>query len=81
MKKAMLICLLLSLSPLSGGAVETSPHSFHPKPHIALIIDDIGDNLRLGRRAVRLAGNVTCAFLPHTAYARQLAISAHKRDK
>lgn len=81
MKKTALTCLLLSLLPLAGGAVEPSPLPFHPKPHIALIIDDIGDNLRLGMRAVRLPGNVTCAFLPHTAYARQLAVSAHKRSK
>lgn len=81
MKKTSLICLLLSLLPLSGGAKEPSPPHFRPKPHIALIIDDIGDNLRLGLRAVRLPGNVTCAFLPHTTYARQLAVSAHKRDK
>jgi uncharacterized protein len=81
MKNTTLICLLLNLSTLSCGAVETSPHSFHPKPHIALIIDDIGDNLRLGRRAIRLPGNVTCAFLPHTTYARQLAAAAHKREK
>jgi polysaccharide deacetylase 2 family uncharacterized protein YibQ len=71
----------LSLLPLPGGAVEPSPPSSHPKPHIALIIDDIGDNLHLGLRAVRLPGKVTCAFLPHTTYARRLAVSAHKRNK
>jgi polysaccharide deacetylase 2 family uncharacterized protein YibQ len=61
--------------------MEPSPLALHPKPHIALIIDDIGDNLRLGLRAIRLPGNVTCAFLPHTDYARRLAVSAHKRAK
>ena len=81
MKRTSLICLLLSLLPLPGGAVEPSPPSSHPKPHIALIIDDIGDNLHLGLRAVRLPGKVTCAFLPHTTYARRLAVSAHKRNK
>jgi len=49
--------------------------------NIALIIDDIGDNLRNGLRAVRLPGAITCAFLPHTTYARQLAVSAHQRSK
>ena len=81
MKHAFLICLLLSLIPLPGGAAEPTPVPLQPKPHIALIIDDIGDNLRLGLRAVRLPGNVTCAFLPHTTYARQLAVAAHKRSK
>ena len=61
--------------------MELSLPSSHPNPHIALIIDDIGDNLHLGLRAVRLPGNVTCAFLPHTTYARRLAVSAHKRNK
>ncbi len=81
MKRTSLICLLLSLLPLPGGAVEPSLPSSYPQPHIALIIDDIGDNLHLGLRAVRLPGKVTCAFLPHTTYARRLAVSAHKHNK
>jgi len=81
MKKTLLICLLLSLLPCSAGVAEPTSNSLQYKPHIALIIDDIGDNLRLGLRAIRLPGNVTCAFLPHTTYARRLAISAHKRNK
>ncbi len=81
MKHVSLIILLLSLIPLPGRAAEDTPPSPHFKPRITLIIDDIGDNLRLGLRAVRLPGDVTCAFLPQTTYARQLAIAAHKRDK
>ena len=61
--------------------MEPSPLPSSTKPLIALIIDDIGDNLRLGLRAIRLPGNVTCAFLPHTTYARQLAKSAHRQHK
>lgn len=81
MKYASLICLLLSLIPLPGEAAEHASVPLQSRPHIAIIIDDIGDNLRLGLRAVRLPGDVTCAFLPHTTYARQLAIAAHKRAK
>jgi polysaccharide deacetylase 2 family uncharacterized protein YibQ len=81
MRKTSLICLLLSLLPLCGGALETSPLAAHSQPHIALIIDDIGDNLSHGLRAIRLPGAITYAFLPHTAYARQLAVSAHQRSK
>ena len=81
MNKASLIYLLLSLIPLNGVAVEPQPLSATSKPLIALIIDDIGDNLRLGLRATRLPGNVTCAFLPRTTFARKLAKSAHKRNK
>jgi len=75
------LCLILSLISFSARAAEP-PSSLDPSPpRIALIIDDIGDNLHNGLRAVRLPGAVTCAFLPHTAYARQLAVSAHKRRK
>jgi len=81
MKKSSLIWLLLSLLPLTGGAAEPSQSAAHPVAHIALIIDDIGDNLKLGTRAVRLPGAVTCSILPHTAYARQLAAAAHRNDK
>ncbi|MEJ2564665.1 MAG: divergent polysaccharide deacetylase family protein [Gammaproteobacteria bacterium] len=81
MKRILRICLFLSLIPLSSGAVAASPLSSHSTPRIAIIIDDIGNNLHLGLRAVRLPGSVTCAFLPHTIYARRLAIAAHKRNK
>ena len=52
-----------------------------PPPLIAVIIDDIGDNLSQGLRAVRLPAPVATAFLPHTFYARRLAQIAHKHDK
>lgn len=81
MKKATLLCLLLGLFPFSSGAAVPPPPLSHPQPSIALIIDDIGDNLSHGLRAVRLPGIVTCAFLPHTAFAQQLAVSAHKHNK
>jgi len=82
MKKAPWLYLILSLLPFTAGAAEPPPPLDDPhQPRIALIIDDIGDNLHYGLRAVRLPGEVTCAFLPHTAYARQLAVSAHKRGK
>ena len=81
MKKTLLYCLLLNLLPLSGGAAETSPPFSRPSPSIVIIIDDIGDNLSYGLRAVRLPGAVSCAFLPHTVYARRLAIAAHKLNK
>lgn len=46
-----------------------------------LIIDDIGDNLPLGRRAVDLPGPVAIAVLPHTAYSTRLAERATTRGK
>ena len=79
MKRVGLFCLLFGLIPLLAGAGQSVPVSKHAT--IAIIIDDLGDNLSYGLRAVRLPGEVTCAFLPHTLYARQLAVAAHRRDK
>ena len=40
---------------------------------IAVIIDDLGDNQRKGRRALALPGEVTLAVLPHTRWGQDLA--------
>src|SRR3569832_1471725 len=50
-------------------------------PLVAIIIDDIGDNLSQGLRAVRLPAPAATALLPLTFYARRLAQIAHKHDK
>lgn len=43
-----------------------------------LIIDDMGNSLPLGQRALQLPGKINFSFLPHTPNARQLAEQAHK---
>lgn len=50
-------------------------------PQLVLIIDDIGDNLALGRRAVDLPGAVAIAVLPHTTHSHALAERAANRGK
>ncbi len=40
---------------------------------VALIIDDIGNDLVNGRGVVELPGPLACAFLPHTPHAARLA--------
>jgi polysaccharide deacetylase 2 family uncharacterized protein YibQ len=40
---------------------------------LAIVIDDLGNERRVGERAARLPGPVTCSVLPHTPYARELA--------
>ncbi len=61
---------------------EEPPFQETPKTaYIAIIIDDLGNNLREGRRAIRLPGPVACAILPHTAHSRHLAQEAYARNK
>jgi polysaccharide deacetylase 2 family uncharacterized protein YibQ len=50
-------------------------------PRIAIIIDDLGNQRRLGHDAVALPGPVAMAFLPHTPFARELAAVAHAQGK
>lgn len=51
------------------------------RPRVAIIIDDLGDNFVNGLRSVRLAGKVTCAFLPFAPYTNGLARQAHFQEK
>lgn len=48
------------------------------QPAISIIIDDLGYLKTRDSRALKLPGNVTYSFLPHTPYARELAIQANK---
>ncbi|MBE0509813.1 MAG: divergent polysaccharide deacetylase family protein [Gammaproteobacteria bacterium] len=61
---------------LLGGIAQADE-----RPVIALIIDDIGDRLPEGQRAVELPGAVTYAILPHTPFARRLAKLGHAQGK
>jgi len=66
--------LLLSVWLASHADMQTNPI-------ISIIIDDLGYQYKLGQRAVRLNGNITCAFLPNTPYAHRLAEQAHRQQK
>lgn len=50
-------------------------------PTVALIMDDLGNQLTAGRRVLALPGPVACSFLPHTRYAAALAEQAHQGGK
>lgn len=63
----------LAVGPPVAGAEDT--------PRIALIIDDIGQQLEPGRRAVALPGPVALAFLPHRPHVERLARAAERADK
>ena len=48
---------------------------------ITIIIDDLGNNLGAGQRAINLPGPVTYAILPYRPHSRRLAEQAHQQNK
>jgi polysaccharide deacetylase 2 family uncharacterized protein YibQ len=48
-------------------------------PKISVIIDDVGDNQRLGYRATKLPIQVALSILPHTPFSHELAVIGHNR--
>ena len=69
------------MSGLSGLARAETPLIDHSQPRVAIIIDDLGDQWRAGKRALALPGPLTYAILPHTAYSVRLANRAHDLGK
>ncbi len=67
----------LMAQSISMMAQPTPPS---PTPSLAIIIDDLGNNLASGRRAVNLPGAITYAILPHTPQAIELATYANHVD-
>ena len=47
------------------------------KPIVSIIIDDMGNSLALGLKALELPGNLTYSFLPHITHTPQLAELAY----
>ncbi len=68
------------MAALLGAAISFSACA-DTIPRLAIIIDDLGDRLPEGRRAVRLPGSLTYSILPHTPYSRSLATLAHRLGK
>ena len=61
--------------------VAFAPDVDASRPGIAIIIDDLGNALGVGQRAIDLPGPLAVAVLPGTPRARQLATLAHVRGK
>ena len=72
--------IVLALLPLNTAPVASAADTVTPAA-IAIIIDDLGNNEYLGRRAAQLPGPVACAILPHTRYASLIAEQAHRQKK
>lgn len=76
MWRACLLALAALLLPGTAHAGEPHKHAY-----IALIIDDLGQNLPRDRRALALPGPVTLAVMPDTPHAAEFAREAHKAGK
>ncbi|HVC37845.1 MAG TPA: divergent polysaccharide deacetylase family protein [Gammaproteobacteria bacterium] len=72
----VLLALLMLFSSVSMCAAASVAH-----PVVAIIIDDLGNTLEEGRRAVDLPGPIACAVLPHTQYSVTLADQAYAHAK
>ncbi len=69
---ALLLHLLLTGSSMADSVQQAS---------ITLIIDDMGNSLDMGMRAIKLPGPVTYAILPYSPHSENLAKAAHANNK
>ncbi len=76
-KSFLTLISLLSLMSLTSLAEERPI----VRPTITVIIDDIGDNQRLGLRAARLPSKVALSILPHTPFSKEVATYGHDRGQ
>jgi len=77
---AALIAILAGL-PLAAAMPPDAISGADDGPMIAVIIDDLGDQLAPGERAIALPGVSTYAILPLTPHAGQLADEVHAAGK
>jgi len=90
MTQRLTLVLLLFITAINPGLASEANFGFNratpfniqqPLPAISIIIDDLGEQLTIGERAVALPGAITYSFLPHTSHAVQLAKLAHQQNK
>ena len=81
--KAVLLSFITVFSAslmAQSNSMLSQPTTLFSTPSLAIIIDDLGNNLASGRRAVNLPGAITYAILPHTPQAIELATYANHVD-
>lgn len=82
---AWVLCTVLprltAAAPLEQPPAVPAGGSAAGEPLVAIVIDDVGEDLRDGRRAIALPGPVALSFLPYMDHTRGLALLAHRRGK
>ena len=73
--------IVCSLALASYGADLDQSVSFRPPIKVAVVIDDLGNNLKYGRRAVEIPGRVALSILPNEPFSTRLAEMAHAAGK
>lgn len=74
------LCLVLVFVLLSSVPTMSVVAAGQPAL-VAIIIDDLGNQLGTGRRTIALDAPLACAVMPHTAYGARLAAEAHAAGK
>lgn len=72
---AALLCLL-TVWLLPAPSVQADP-----APRMVIVIDDLGNNRRLGEAAINLPGNLTFSVLPGLTWSTHLAELAHANGR
>lgn len=65
-------------APVSAVPIPQKPAPRAHGPAIALVIDDMGPDVRRSRRAMHLPGNVALSFLPYGPQTPALAVAAER---
>ena len=82
---ALIVTAIAATPAYAGPALRLAPPPTAPAPsargHIAIIIDDLGEQRVAGLHAVRLPGPVALAFLPGGVFTPQQATLAHASGK
>ena len=73
----LMVSWLVTLIPQTVSANGATEHNgLHTKPAIAVIVDDLGYDLKRGYRVLQIPGAVTISILPFTPHAQEIAEQA-----
>lgn len=78
-RRSVLLMLLLAVGLVRAESATETYSAHHPR--IAIVIDDLGHNVTLGRKAINLPVPVTLAFLPQRNFTRALAKYGHSKGQ